>query len=156
MITLTIMVTLLERARSFLPKESRTPTPSALAPEQVFFPRAKRWFKKKSQNGISNRDLHNATRLGVVNPGAVLLIQRASGETSKLIYVGAGNPFINERTGEVNHLLFDFRASNGSRIIPVYDISFWQKEPGRAPREQIIRLKRAIDEYHQHHQGGRR
>lgn len=123
-------------------------------PNKTVFPKAKRDFPRGEEFGISGHDLHNAVWQGVIKIGTVIELTRQtdpdSGEPGKLelAYAGPGNPFIDPKTYEVNHMFFDSRASNGSSIITLNGIIRWRKT-GNLPREACIRLARELNNLNQ-------
>lgn len=142
-----------ERLKTIITGE--TPCPEiTFDPSKTVFPRYKREFPPGEEYGISGKDLHNAVWQGVIRIGTVLEITRqVNSETNEksmleLAYAGSGNPFIDSKTGEVSHMFFDSRASNGSSIITLNGITGWKKI-GALSRENCIRLAKTLNTLNQ-------
>ena len=138
-----------ERLKTII--KGNNPCPEIVVdPSKTIFPRYKREFPLGEEYGINGKDLHNAVWQGAVRIGTVLEITRQvepnSNEKSKLelAYAGSGSPFIDSKTGEVNHMFFDSRASNGSSIITLNGITGWRKI-GALSRDNCIRLAKTLN-----------
>lgn len=141
--------TFVRSLRSMIAPSKPCEAPPDAKADATIFDKAKMDFSPHDISGLNGCDLHNASRLGLVQIGNLVEVSRkANFEDGKfkktLAFVGPAEPFINPQNGKPRLIFFDRTRSNGQSLEPIDDITNWKMVEGTLTKDETMRLGRAL------------